>query len=536
MPNVSRRASRIRKIVGLALVAATSLLSHATYALAGCGCEKPAPRPAAVRPDATWAGMPVSFFAAELVVGESYTATFKALDGTTATVNGTAAMAKDLADAAEKPLLSVALPQLPLGPASVTVRSLATGAQVLAISDRQFTVAPTPIALPGEYGSWSYADTQLAVGHDGVVYLSLDLTGLTQPLVFEAEMAGYPLRYSSRDVVFMNTQGFLMQLLVQPQSGEAIPGMFVYPATAATSSDTLHYSRHEFRTYFLDHEERQAHAVDPSGNWHDDGSRHIDHDHLVVAMIGRLADGSLPVAGATPSFTLRVRAHSLFHRGLTGTSSVSMGPLAATAGYDSRYPLLGVAGLRGDVYTNGQLKMSTGAVVAGNATAGSFSMGLGALVLGKRTTTTKTETYMAATAPKDLADLGDVTVSGLLARRTIVGPGSFRANRITVANGGQLFVDNRTGPVTIYVADSVKVSGIGGIAVADTNPEKFAVYLSGTGGATFSVVGIFNGVVYAPSSTLTLGGGGIFTGAFLGKTVNVLDASVIRYDQSLLGH
>jgi hypothetical protein len=531
----TRYAQHPAKIWIVPVAVAAMLLYYAPAAVAGCGCEKPAPRPAAVRPDVTWSGMPVSFFASALVAGESYRVTFTAMDGTSASVTGSAEVARDLADAVEKPQLRVALPSLPLGPASIVVSSLATSATVLTIAAGTFTVAPQPIAMPSEYGTWTYPQSQLAVDGDGVVYLSLDLTGMRQPLVFEAEMVGYPLRYTARDVVFMNTQGFLMQLLVQPQSGEAIPGMFVYPSTSATTSDALHYSRHEFRTYFLDHYERTVHSVDASGNWHADGTRHVDHDHLVVALIGRMADGSLPVPGATPEFTLRIRAHSLFHNGLTGSSAVSLGPLAVTTSFDSRKGLLGAAGLRGDVHTNGQLKMSTAAVVGGNASAASFSMGLGAVVLGKRSSASTTETYMAATAPKDLVNLGDVSLTTLLGRRTIAGPGSFRADRITVTNGSTLFIDNSAGPVTIYVADSVKVSGAGGITVADPDPEKFALYVSGTGGASFSVVGNFYGVVYAPSSTVTLAGGGLFTGAFLGKTVNVNDASVIRYDESLLG-
>src|SRR5207247_3327840 len=58
--------------------------------------------------------------------------------------------------------------------------------------------------------------------------------------------------------------------------------LFVFPAAnPATDSDALHYSRHEFTTYFLQHMERQPHAVDSTdGNWHLDGSRHVDHNHL----------------------------------------------------------------------------------------------------------------------------------------------------------------------------------------------------------------------------------------------------------------
>ena len=134
---------------------AAVVLYSAAAAIAGCGCEKPAPRPAAVRPDVTWAGMPVSFFGSNLVAGESYRVTFTAMDGTTATATGTAETARDFADAVEKPQLRVVLPELPLGPAGIVVRSLTTSAKVLTIADGTFTVAPQPIALPGEYGSWS---------------------------------------------------------------------------------------------------------------------------------------------------------------------------------------------------------------------------------------------------------------------------------------------------------------------------------------------------------------------------------------------
>ena len=40
--------------------------------------------------------------------------------------------------------------------------------------------------------------------------------------------------------------------------------------------------------------------VDPDdGNWHLDGSPHIDHDHLIVAIAATLPDGSLPTPGAS---------------------------------------------------------------------------------------------------------------------------------------------------------------------------------------------------------------------------------------------
>jgi hypothetical protein len=69
----------------------------------------------------------------------------------------------------------------------------------------------------------------------------------------------------------------------------------------------LTYDRHEFLSY------EAKHAMDPNyfldsddPEWHADASRHIDHDHLIIAVRG-LVDGSfLPPAGQTPSFNLHL--------------------------------------------------------------------------------------------------------------------------------------------------------------------------------------------------------------------------------------
>jgi hypothetical protein len=69
----------------------------------------------------------------------------------------------------------------------------------------------------------------------------------------------------------------------------------------------LTYDRHQFLTY------EALHAVDPNylastddPEWHADASRHIDHDHLIVAVRG-LVDGAFaPPPGQTPSFNLHL--------------------------------------------------------------------------------------------------------------------------------------------------------------------------------------------------------------------------------------
>ncbi len=51
------------------------------------------------------------------------------------------------------------------------------------------------------------------------------------------------------------------------------------------------------------------HAIDPTDDdWHLDGTPHIDHNHLIVAIAGVYADGSLPQPGATKAFDLHLNA------------------------------------------------------------------------------------------------------------------------------------------------------------------------------------------------------------------------------------
>src|SRR5262245_40136808 len=274
-------------------------------AYAGCGCDKPPPPPAAVRPNVTYAGTPVSFFSPSLQVGQTYTVTFTSMSGQSATVPAQAVSKRDLADGVYKPQLTVSLPSLPPGPAGITITQAGQSLAFLSIPDSSFTVAPQPIVVPDQIGSFTYQNYQAAVGRDGRVYLSLDVTGTTMPRTFQAQAQGWPLSFTKESTVFYNTQGFLMQLASAP-----IPGLFsIASANATVDSDIAQYARHEFNTYFLPHAEHLPHSVDPSdGNWHLDGSRHVDHNHLILTIAGTV-NGGVPPAGATPVFTLQLNTY-----------------------------------------------------------------------------------------------------------------------------------------------------------------------------------------------------------------------------------
>ena len=523
-----------RLTLGSVLVLIGALLAPVREAAAGCGCAKPAPPPAAVRPGVTYAGTPVQLFAS-FTVGQSYTVTFTSgITGASATATATAVRRRDLSDGVYKSQLNVRVPALPLGPTRISVTGTTAGGVILSIPDTDFTVAPQPIALPLIYGNYVYPNFQAAVGRNGLTYISLDLTGMTQPLIFEADLQGYPLRFTNQDVIFRNIQGFLMQTLVQssPSGTLPIPGMFVWPsATPSTTSDRLHYSRHEFNTYFLQHRERQPHSLDPTDPyWHIDGTPHIDHDHLIVALSARQNDGTLPSPGATPVCTIRLTAYSLFFQGLVGDTGISMTNSATADSFDRT---TGVIGQHGDVATNGSLTMTGSAQIAGDATAASFKLGTGS-VTGVRTTLGTPMTFMPIKVPAGLPTLPDVSLSG--GAQTIVGPGSFQVNNISLSNSSsRLYIDNSAGPVTLYVLGELKMSA-GSIVTADPNPEKFAVYVVSSktvalkGGAT-----TFYGVVYAPLAPISLSGEGQLTGAFVGGSLIMSGTTRVRYDSSLRG-
>ena len=284
----------------------------------------------------------------------------------TATVEAEAVNRRDLADGVYKPQVVVPLPDLPLGPTSISVTVAGQSDPLSVVDDDAFTVAPQPVALPLAVGEYRLPDFQAAVARDGTVYLSLDLSEIHDPRTFRVQALGYPLVFMSDDVLFYNIQGFLMQRL-----GEDMPGLFsIASSNSATDSDILGYSRHEFNTWYLQHYERQPHSVDPADpNWHEDGTRHVDHDYLIMAIAGILNDGTLPVPGATPPAELVMTSATFFQHGLVGEKSVKMDKDAVTDSFNSS---TGVYGSEGDVASNGEVELKDSAVVNGDVITSEF--------------------------------------------------------------------------------------------------------------------------------------------------------------------
>ena len=522
------------RVVDLALtllVACATVSIPALPADAGCGCQKPPPELAAIRPNATYAGTPITLFNSRFKVGTAYSVEFTSFTGTKTSVSATAVSRRDLADGVTKPQLVVTVPNMAIGPASVRVSSGKT--QILALTDDAFTVVPLPVAVSQEVGSTSYPSFKAAIGRDGTFYLSLDMSAITLPRVFRAQAKGYPLTFTSDDVVFFNIQGFQMQLL-----NADMPGLYsVESANSTVDSDILGYSRHEFSTFYLQHEERQVHQV-LDGNWHVDGTRHVDHDHLILAISGVLQNGADPRPGATPSFTLELDRFTLFQNGLAGVATgssvaaIDIGSSATTDSYNSR---TGTTGHQGNVLSNSLVRLSGSAVIDGDAKGAGFDLTSGADITGAMTPLAQPVSFMPVKTPDLLSDLGDVTLTDN--QRRTISSGSYVARQIALANTSRLYIDNCTGPVTIYL------NGPGGLTLSkdtvietcDPNPEKFAVYGATDAPVTLSGAGTFHGVVYAPQSVISVGNTCEFFGAFVGQRLLATGTAKIHYDTALQG-
>jgi len=282
-----------------AMLVAAALMAP-RLAVAGCGCDKPPPPRAAVRPFVAHGGQAVTLFADALVVGRTYPVDFvSAADGVPVRAEGRVRLKRDLADGAPRAQLRVALPDLPLGPCTIRVLG-ASDVAILTVAADGFTVAGRPVALADVEATVQVPDYRAGVGADGTVYIPVDVAAVDGATRFWGAGIDFPLAFQADNVAIYNDQGFLMQLL-----DPSVPGLFELYGQDGTTSSVLGYWRHEFRTYKARHLLEHAWFPDDRDpDWHADGTRHVDHDHLVVAIRGRFADGGTPEPGATQPFQL----------------------------------------------------------------------------------------------------------------------------------------------------------------------------------------------------------------------------------------
>jgi hypothetical protein len=309
----------------LALLLALAAMLPAPRADAGCGCDKPPPPHAAVRPFVAVPDARITLFDARLVAGRPYRVQFVArADGSADWSRGLAVVARDPADGALRVQLPVAVAPVALGPCRLDVYDDTT--LVYSLPDDAFTVAAAAVPLSDLRETVVRDGYRAAIGSDGTMYVPVHVGRVSEATTFTGAANGFPLRFTPENVVMYNLQGFLMQLL-----DPSVPGLFQIDAGAAlasdpdaapanlpeefapallgapdadATSDLLSYWRHEFRTYKQQHRRLDAFRTGDDAAWHADGTYHVDHDTIVVAIRGTFDDGTAPAPGATPPFRL----------------------------------------------------------------------------------------------------------------------------------------------------------------------------------------------------------------------------------------
>ena len=292
------------RILTLTLTAFAAIaVLQSTPADAGCGCNKPPPPASTIRPAFASSGDVVTIISTNLVVGRAYSVRFGGLLRGVVIPGVVAVSKRDLADGVYKPMLEVAAPTLSSGPKRVRVyKPNSTDDVLINVPKTDFTLMQPALALQEGDTETVAKCYQAAVSSNNEVLIPLNIGAIAQHMIFNGLGDDYPLLFGAADVAIYNTQGFLMQMLGPQQAG-----IFAIDDPGDPGSMELTYDRHEFVTYRQDHAHIGGLGLDPTDQrWHTDGTYHVDHDHLVIAIKGIIDGYGAPAPGRTASFNLRI--------------------------------------------------------------------------------------------------------------------------------------------------------------------------------------------------------------------------------------
>jgi hypothetical protein len=166
--------------------------------------------------------------------------------------------------------------------------------------DSEFTMLAAPIPVVEREGTMRYGKVDAAVSTDGTLLVPFDLTNVVKPMQFFVVLRGLPLRFGVDDVVYYNRDQYNLKLFERVVNGPEDFQWGPYYGTTVTrnakaerDSSVIGYWRHEFDSYRMAHLPNGTHAVGANG-LHPDGTPHIDHNHVVLAINGQLVDPDKP--------------------------------------------------------------------------------------------------------------------------------------------------------------------------------------------------------------------------------------------------
>ncbi len=283
----------------LAFLAAPPVVPTAT---AGCGCDHPPPDWRLVMPPFAAPGREIVVYAtdAEFTPGATYEAAFGEKKAFT------------IADSTDH--IKVVVPAgVHSGPYEITVKGPGYDHDY---PKELFTALAQAAAIPSHTGAFLKKRWRTAITMDGTLLLPIDLSQIQESTQFAFILRNLAYTFEPEDVVIYNADGVDLTLFTLDvvDSTERQWGSYygwdveddtrlfgtVYDQKVKrskkkeTESDVFTYWRHEFHTYAQAHLPGGSHEVDESGYHIADGTLHIDHDHIVIAISGLKRDRRRP--------------------------------------------------------------------------------------------------------------------------------------------------------------------------------------------------------------------------------------------------
>ncbi len=281
---------------------------------AGCGCDHPVPCPAPVMPGFASPGDRIK------LTGED----FMAEDDELEVVFGSGKKKMTVeAVARDDETLFVNVPSSShskrlVGPMPIKVKD--DSSVIAKYNEDQFTYLDEPLELEEADGHYVFTKHRIAVDTFGVLYIPLDLSKIEAAMNFMVFIEGLPLEFGADDTLIFNKDGFNLNLYSLDVEGYEKQWGDWYGAQGMENSnpensDLFTYWRHDFSEYHAAHEpggEYNPMTENEDGYLvHPDGTIHVDHDRLVVAVAGKLRDPSDPdqMTDLTPGSVRKVKIH-----------------------------------------------------------------------------------------------------------------------------------------------------------------------------------------------------------------------------------
>jgi hypothetical protein len=287
----TRKCYKRRMLTGLFLMGVALIMRGTAHA--GCGCDKPPPKPAALIPGVAYPGLGVTLYSQAFQTGQVWAVRFTS-GSSSAVVAAKVVNKRNITDPTGKtysPQLVVTVPDITPGPTSVQATM---GTLSLVVPKSSFVVTGHPVALAelqSENDLLSYA---MAAGTSGTLYVPVaGLGNVCAPMEIDAYLPEYPLRFGFGQVVIVNWQGYFIDTLDATSANHV-----AFTPGDNSRSDQISYFRHSFEKYCHDHLPGGPKQVNPNDpNWHLDGTPHVDYSALFFEISGLLNGVTKPTPG-----------------------------------------------------------------------------------------------------------------------------------------------------------------------------------------------------------------------------------------------